>query len=105
MVGQAVDRVRQAGELLLSGAASVHVEWLAAGLLLHLTAQLVRLRGWWNILRATYPDARTLRVRDVAVSYLAGSGLNGLLPARGGDIVKLAFLHRRIPRSSYATLA
>src|SRR4051794_760648 len=105
LVGDAVDRLRQSAELLLGGAASVRPEWLAAGLLLHLAAQLVRVRGWWNILRAAYPGERDLRVRDVAASYMAGSGLNGILPARGGDVVKLAFLRRRIERSSYATLA
>jgi hypothetical protein len=72
---------------------------------LHLLAQAVRIRGWWNILRASYPTCPSLRHRDVTAAYFVGAGLNGLLPARAGDLVKLAFLRRRIPESRYATLA
>ena len=39
----------------------------------------------------------------MAASF-AGSGLNGLLPARGGDLVKLAFVHSRIDGARYSTL-
>jgi Lysylphosphatidylglycerol synthase TM region len=38
-------------------------------------------------------------------AYLAGAGLNGIIPARGGDIVKLWLVHRRIPGARYPTLA
>ena len=65
----------------------------------------MRQRGWLTILRAAHPHATSLRLRDVETAYFAGAGLNGVLPARGGDVVKLALLHRRIPDSSYATLA
>jgi hypothetical protein len=38
-------------------------------------------------------------------AFLAGAGLNGVIPARGGDVVKLWLLHRRIDGSRYPTLA
>lgn len=38
-------------------------------------------------------------------AYLAGSGINAIVPARGGDIVKLAMVHKRIEGSRYSTLA
>ena len=38
-------------------------------------------------------------------AYLAGAGLNGIIPARGGDIVKLWLVHRRIEGARYPTLA
>ena len=38
-------------------------------------------------------------------AYLAGAGINALVPARGGDLVKLALVRRRVPDASYATLA
>jgi hypothetical protein len=41
----------------------------------------------------------------VVRAYLAGAGANAILPARGGDVLKLAILRRRLPRASYATLA
>jgi Lysylphosphatidylglycerol synthase TM region len=105
ILGDAWVRSRHAAELILSHAASVEVQWLLAGAALHMLAQVVRTRAWWHILRASYPKARGLRARDVTAAYLAGAGLNGFLPARGGDVVKLAWIHRRVPGSSYATLA
>lgn len=91
--------------LLLDRAASVN-PWLAAlGIVLYVLAQAVRPRGWHTILRAAYPDADTLRPRHTMAAYLAGAGLNGIIPARGGDIVKLWLVHRRIPGARYPTLA
>ncbi len=37
-------------------------------------------------------------------AYFAGSGINGIVPARGGDVLKLYMVHRRVPESRYATL-
>jgi hypothetical protein len=92
-------------ELLLHRAASVN-PWLAGlGCFLYVLAQAVRPRGWHTILRAAYPDAKELRPRHTTAAYLAGAGLNGIIPARGGDIVKLWLLHRRIPGARYPTLA
>jgi hypothetical protein len=92
-------------ELLLHRAASVN-PWLAAlGCVLYVVAQAVRPRGWHTILRAAYPDADGLRPRHTMAAYLAGAGLNGIIPARGGDIVKLWLVHRRIPGARYPTLA
>ena len=34
----------------------------------------------------------------------AGSGLNAVLPGRGGDLVKLAFVRRQIDGARYRTL-
>src|SRR3954451_13205985 len=97
---------RHAYELIAGQAAHVNAWWLVAGLALHLIASAVRQPGWLAILRAAHPDdAKDLRLRDVEAAYFAGAGLNGVIPARGGDVVKLFLLHRRIDRSSYATLA
>jgi uncharacterized membrane protein YbhN (UPF0104 family) len=41
----------------------------------------------------------------VAVASAAGIGANALVPARGGDLVKLYLMKRRIPGSTYTTLA
>ena len=78
---------------------------LAVGALLYLVAQAVRPRGWHTILRAAYPEATDLRPRDVIRAYLAGAGVNAIVPARGGDVVKLALVRRRIEGARYSTLA
>ena len=67
-------------------------------------SQAVRTRGWFTILRAAYPEANELRARDVTGAYLAGAGLNSVVPARGGDFLKLFLVHRRVPKARYSTL-
>jgi hypothetical protein len=91
-------------ELVAEGVVAVDPWWFAAGLLLHLLQQLVRTRGWFNIIRAAYPGAQELRARDVTLAYLAGAGLNGVVPARGGDVAKLYLIRRRAPRMRWSTL-
>src|SRR3954447_24919421 len=91
--------------LLFAKAASVDPAWAALGVVLYILAQAVRTRGWHTILRAAYPDATALKPRHTMAAYLAGAGLNGVIPARGGDVVKVWLLHRRIPDSRYPTLA
>jgi hypothetical protein len=92
--------------LLADSAASVNVLLLLLGAALYVFHQCVRTIGWHTILRAAYPAAAVdLRRRDVIKAYLAGAGVNAVVPARGGDIVKLALVHRRIPGSRWSTLA
>jgi lysylphosphatidylglycerol synthase-like protein len=90
--------------LIADRTAEVDVRWLTMGVVLYLVAQAVRTRGWFNILRAAYPDARGLRAHHVMRAYLAGAGLNAFVPARGGDVVKLAMVRRRIEGARYPTL-
>ena len=82
------------------------VEWrpLAVALSLHLLKLVFRTRGWLAILAAAYPNER-VRWRGVVGAYVAGVGVNAITPARGGDVVKLYLVKRRIPGSSYATLS
>jgi hypothetical protein len=96
---------RHAVELVLADVVAVAPGWLAAGVLLHLLHQVVRTRGWFNIIRAAYPEAAELRARDVTLAYLAGTGLNGVVPARGGDVAKLYLIRRRAPGTNWSTLA
>src|SRR2546423_956914 len=79
--------------------------WLALGVALSLLASAVRTRGWLASVRAACPAAQSLRYRDVLAAYFSGAGLNGLLPGRAGDAVKLAALRRRLPEEAYSTLA
>jgi hypothetical protein len=106
MLTDALRTANHALELLLHRAASVDPALAGLGIVLYILAQCVRTRGWHTILRAAYPEqAADLRVRDVMRAYLAGAGVNSVVPARGGDVVKLAMVHRRIPGSRYSTLA
>jgi hypothetical protein len=105
MLHDIVHRFTNALGLVAHSVVHVDAGWIAIGVALSVTAQLVRTRGWHTILRAAYPQAEGLRAWDTCWAYMAGAGLNGVIPARGGDIVKLAFVRRRVEGSSYATLA
>lgn len=60
----------------------------------------LRARASFHILRAAYPD-EPFRYRDIWGSYLAGYGFNSVVPARGGDVVRLFLTKTSVPRSSY----
>jgi len=98
------DATRHAAEVLFENTVGLSPWWMAAGVALHVLAGAIRTRGWWNIIRAAYPRATDLRARDVTAAFFAGSGLNAVIPARGGDVMKLYMVKRRLPEGRYSTL-
>jgi uncharacterized membrane protein YbhN (UPF0104 family) len=82
---------------------SVDFKWLAIGILCHLAKLVAVSRAWTNIIRAAYPDRR-VRWPQMFGSYVAGTGVNALIPARGGDVVRLYLAKHRIEGSTYTTL-
>jgi uncharacterized membrane protein YbhN (UPF0104 family) len=77
---------------------------LALGLGFHFAKVLLRTIAYRNILRAAYPGER-MRWAPVAGAYIAGVGVNSVVPGRAGDLVKLYLVRHRYPATSYATLA
>ena len=82
------------------------VNWIA--LLLGLAAFTVymtlRARASFNILRAAYPDER-IQFRRVWGAYVAGYGFNSIVPARGGDVIRLFLTRSSVPNSSFPAVA
>lgn len=78
------------------------IDWTAFGtaLLCLLAMQLARAWAWRNVLRAAYPEQR-IPYLGVAASYLAGAGVNAIVPAHAGDATKVFLVKRQIPDSSY----
>jgi uncharacterized membrane protein YbhN (UPF0104 family) len=64
----------------------------------------IRARASYNILRAAYPD-ETIEFRYIWGAYIAGYGFNSVVPARGGDVIRLFLTKSRIPNSSYPAVA
>lgn len=60
----------------------------------------VRSRALHNILRAAYPDEKWA-FRRVWGAYIAAYGFNNVVPARGGDVIKMYLVKTSIPRSTY----
>ena len=64
----------------------------------------LRARASFNILRAAYPDER-IQFRRIWGAYMAGYGFNAVVPARGGDVVRLFLTKSSVPNSSYPAVA
>ncbi len=108
-----VPALRTAGEVDL--ATSVHrffhavatffhsLATIGWGYLLALAMQIARGHAWSNALRAAYPGERVRELRVVA-SFLVGAGMNGILPARGGDALKIVLAKRGVRDSTYPAI-
>ena len=62
--------------------------------------QLSRAWAWRNVLQAAYPGKR-ISFLQLSAAYLAGAGINAIMPARAGDVTKVFLVKRQIPDSSY----
>jgi uncharacterized membrane protein YbhN (UPF0104 family) len=82
------------------------VSWLALFLaLVFFTVYLtLRARASFHILRAAYPDV-TISFKRVWGAYFAGYGFNSVIPARGGDVVRLFLTRSSVPGASYPAVA
>ena len=82
------------------------MHWLALvlGLLFFGLNLTLRSRAFFNSLRAAYP-AVAFQWRRIWGAYLAAVGFNNVVPARGGDIIKLFLTRSSIPGSRYPTVA
>jgi glycosyltransferase 2 family protein len=96
-------QILHAFDVLSDHLASIGFGALAAAVGLHMAKIVARTRSWRNILAAAYPRA-DVRWRGVFGSYVSGAAVNALLPARGGDVLKLYLIKRRIDGSAYPTL-
>lgn len=78
------------------------IKWTAFGvaLLCLLAMQLARAWAWRNVLKAAYPNQR-IPYMPLAAAYLAGAGINAIIPAHAGDVTKVFLVKRQIPDSSY----
>jgi uncharacterized membrane protein YbhN (UPF0104 family) len=83
--------------------AAVRWEWLGCAAACQLCKLAAVSRAWRNIVKAAYRDRR-VNWRQMFGAYVAGTGVNALIPARGGDAVKLFIAKRRIEGATYTTL-
>lgn len=80
--------------------ADIHWSSVALALACLAAMQLARAWAWRNVLHAAYPDVRISFLR-LSAAYLAGAGINAILPAHAGDVTKVFLVKRQIPHSSY----
>ena len=78
------------------------IQWgtLLVGLAAFAVYLTFRSRASFHVIRAAYPT-EPVRWRDIWGAYMAGYGFNSVIPARGGDLVRLFLTKSRVPNSSY----
>jgi uncharacterized membrane protein YbhN (UPF0104 family) len=81
------------------------VSWgsLVIGLVFFSIYLTIRSRAYFHVLRAAYPD-RPIRWREIWGAYVAAYGFNNVVPARGGDVMKLFLVRGAVPDSSYPAI-
>jgi len=99
-IGDSFRSFFDAVEQFFAGLADVRLGPLLLALLAFAVYLTFRARASYNILRAAYPAER-IAFREIWGAYFAGYGFNAVIPARGGDVVRLFLTKTAIPRSSY----
>jgi glycosyltransferase 2 family protein len=99
-----MDAVLRALDALVDEVAAIQWQFVALAAVAHVSKILVRTRAWRNIVAAALPESE-VPWRTVLAGYAAGIGVNALIPARSGDLLRLFIVKRRIPGATYSTLA
>jgi uncharacterized membrane protein YbhN (UPF0104 family) len=98
-----IDSILHALGVFFDHLAAVEWKWLAIGICCHFCKLLAVSRAWRNIIKAAYPD-QPVPWPQMFGAYVAGTGVNAIVPARGGDVVRLFLAKHRIEGSTYTTL-
>jgi uncharacterized membrane protein YbhN (UPF0104 family) len=103
-IAHSFDSFVEATGQFFSDLAAVHWGALVLGLVFFGLNLTLRSRAFFHSLRAAYP-AVSFQWRRIWGAYVAAVGFNNVVPARGGDIIKLFLTRSSIPGSSYPTVA
>ena len=103
-IGESFRSFFDAVDSFFSNLASVGLVPLLISLACFTTYLTLRARASFNILRAAYPT-EPIHFREIWGAYFAGYGFNAVIPARGGDVVRLFLTKTSVPHSSYPAVA
>jgi uncharacterized protein (TIRG00374 family) len=103
-LGDSISSFLDAVGQFFSDLAAVHWFALLLGLVFFGLNLTLRSRAFFHSLRAAYP-AVSFQWRRVWGAYFAAVGFNNVVPARGGDVIKLFLTRSSIPGSRYPTVA
>ena len=103
-LGESFRAFFEAVDQFFASIAEVRFGALVLGLICFGVYLTLRARASFHILRAAYPTER-LAFREIWGAYFAGYGFNAVIPARGGDVVRLFLTKTAVPHSSYPAVA
>jgi uncharacterized membrane protein YbhN (UPF0104 family) len=98
-----VDELFRAIESFFGHLTSIAWGALALALLCHLGRFAARSRAWRNVVAAAYPGV-DVRWRVIFGGYVSGVAVNAIVPARGGDLLRLYVVKHRVEGATYPTL-
>jgi uncharacterized membrane protein YbhN (UPF0104 family) len=99
-----VSTLAAAVETFAARLSQVSLTLLVLAVLLQVANLLLRATAWRAVLAAAMPNQH-VRWRGVTGAYLAGTGVNSVLPARGGDVARVVLVSRTIPGSCCTLIA
>jgi glycosyltransferase 2 family protein len=99
-LASSVEHFARAATEFFGHLSDVHWTPFAIALAFLAAMQLARAWAWRNVLHAAYPGVR-ISFLQLSAAYLAGAGINAIVPARAGDVTKVFLVKRQIPGSSY----
>ncbi len=103
-IGQSLTSFLDSVGKFFNDIAQLHWGALVVGLLFFALNLTARTRAFYNSLRAAYPAERISWLR-IWGAYWAAVGFNNLVPARGGDVIKLFLTKSSVRNSHYPTVA
>ena len=103
-IGESFNSFFDAVDSFVSNLASLKPLPLLLALVFFTCYLSLRARASFNILSAAYPTER-IAFKRVWGAYFAGYGFNAVIPARGGDVVRLFLTKNSVPNSSYPAVA
>ncbi len=82
------------------------ISWgsLLLGMAAFIVYLTIRSRAYFNVIRAAYPTEH-IQWRRIWGAYIAAYGFNNVVPARGGDLIRLFLTKTSVPNSSYPAVA
>jgi uncharacterized protein (TIRG00374 family) len=86
-----------------SSLAAVHWGSLLIGLVCFGIYLTLRSRAYFHVLRAAYPGER-IQWRRIWGAYIAAYGFNNVVPARGGDVMKLFLVKTSVANSTFSAV-
>jgi uncharacterized membrane protein YbhN (UPF0104 family) len=102
-LGSSIRSYFHAAGQFFANLADVYWGALIIALLFLLGMYLARARAWQNVLEAAYPRTK-VPFRGIAGAYLAGAGINAVIPARVGDATKIFLARGQIRGSTYPAI-
>jgi uncharacterized membrane protein YbhN (UPF0104 family) len=99
-LGSNVESFLNAAGEFFTHLSEIHWTPFAIALVFLAAMQIARAWAWRNVLHAAFPASK-IAFLPLSAAYLAGAGINAIVPAHAGDVTKIFLVKRQIKGASY----